>query len=159
MLPGDYFVARTDTIPGWFIRLFTRSKWNHAGILVSHKRTVEAFGRRVRFGRPTAYRTVLWSGETLTEVQRQKIIVEAIGDVGKGYGWADIIALGLWTWGIRWAWLDRIVANQKRLICSQLVAQCYADAGITLIPGKRPQQVTPGDLADHIRQRPIPTNW
>lgn len=39
----------------------------------------------------------------------------------------------------------------EKLFCSQLVARAYLDAKVSLVPGKAPEGVTPGDLALHAK--------
>jgi len=63
------------------------------------------------------------------------------------YGWEDYAALALHHLGLGTAMLRQSMANTKRMICSQFVDQCYADADVHLFRDNRwPGYVTPGDL-------------
>lgn len=97
----------------------------------------EALGGRTR---------VAYSNFDLTDVERRTIWNTAAASVGTPYSFMDYLAIA----GIRWFdnyRLENYVADTKHMICSQLVDQCYHNAGIELFPNRQPGDVAPGDLA------------
>jgi hypothetical protein len=147
--PGDYFVVKATGLVGAVIRLFTRSPYTHAGIVVDEAgTTVEALRSgaarsRMREG------YVLAGSLPLSDEQRQAIASAALGLLGTPYGALDIVALGLVSSGIRWGWLLRRVQRSDRLICSAAVDQAYRAAGVALFDDGRPvQMVTPAALGE-----------
>lgn len=92
---------------------------------------------------------VLWSSGkiALTAVQRRTIVQSAKRYEGTPYSFADYAALAARRLRIPAPGLKAYVASSGHMICSQLVDQCYADAGVQLFDDKRwPGYVTPGDL-------------
>jgi uncharacterized protein YycO len=97
--------------------------------------------------------TLLWSTRVieLSGEQREKIVNAAIGYVGVGYSAMDYFALVAHRFNLPLPGLRRYVETSKHMICSQLVDQCYRDAGVQLFKDERwPGYVTPGALADRV---------
>lgn len=148
MRPGDFALERDKGFVGWGIRLFTRSRWNHAKLIVDESgKTLEA----------------LASGAVYDKVLPTDIVVEAplsdsqragIPDIawlleGRPYAYLDIVALALAQFGIRPKWARRRLMNEDQLFCSQLVDYAWELAGFkAFADGRIPGDVTPGDLAD-----------
>jgi hypothetical protein len=150
---GSYVVVST---PGWrsrVIRLATRSWADHALIVVNDAGgIVEAEPGGVRLGHLTEY-----SGrraQTCTQgsaAQRQVVAKSALGMVGLRYDDLDIVDIGLGCIGIKWGWLERLVEQQKSIVCSQLVAKCGQIAGLDWSCGQKDLAlVTPGMLAARL---------
>lgn len=159
---GTVFVLRSGGILGWWIRLLTRSRVNHAGICLGNGRTVEAqaagavsreeqlAGQHVMFGDGFWQRV-----ETQAPGRCQQIADRAQRLLGRPYNYLDLIAL---AWACRrdptgppekpnW-WQQRVMDN-GRLICSQLVDLACDAAGVHLFTdGRLPGAVTPGDIAE-----------
>lgn len=148
--PGDYAVVRTGGFVGQMIRLLTRSRHNHAFIIVDEAgTTVEAFPSGAALGNVSKYRRLTVSRLDLPDASRAAVVQEALGLVGRGYGFLDILCLALLQFGIRPRLVRRRVARSGRLICSQLVDVAYLYAGVHLFnDGRQSQDVTPGDLAE-----------
>jgi len=146
-LPGDFGLVRTPDLMGALIRLGTRSPANHAFIYVGAGNIVEAApgGARVRSVAEYGDR-VRWSSIALTPAQRVLVVDAARSLVGRPYGFLDIAALALASFGLPTGWVERRVARCTGLICSQLVALAYEAAGIELSPGDTPATTTPADL-------------
>ena len=139
------------------IRLFTRSPWSHAFVVVSDRAIVEATPHGARIAALTDYNGSLVAfndEEPKDDAQRHAIVDAARKMIGTRYGFADIAALGLVGLGVRFRWLDRRVGREDRLICSQLVARAYAAAGLYLFDDRPAQAVTPGDLGLRLAIRP-----
>ena len=96
----------------------------------------------------------LWStGKiNLVDAQRQQIVASALACKGIPYGWADYFALAAHRFRIPIPHLRAYIASSKSMICSQLVAWCYEQAGIQLFSDERHWEgyVTPADLAELI---------
>lgn len=155
-LTGGYGVV---DIPGWFgwnIRLFTRSPFSHAFIVLDAVNGIilEARPEGARLSNLSEYaglRTEFSADRVDASVADLHRMAAAY--VGIGYGYLDIVLLGL-VLTLRWKprWLLTRVLDQHRMICSQLVAQFGAANGQ---PGwmcgqPDPQLVTPGMLAARI---------
>lgn len=153
--PGDFAVVKTHSLIAVLICAVTRSKVNHAFVWMGDGTIVEAMptgAQRVPLHYPP--QDLRWSSLPLTVAQRARIVDNAAQFVGLGYGFLDIVSVGLLQYGVRLAWVRRRVASSKRLICSQLVDTAYAFADVHLFTdGRLPMDVTPGDLAHLIESR------
>jgi cell wall-associated NlpC family hydrolase len=101
-----------------------------------------------------ADRPIAWSTGhiALTDQQRQAIVAAARGYIGVGYSFADYLSLALARFHLRLPFVKRYVASTGHMICSQLVDQCYQDAGVHLFADDRwPGDVVPADLGGLIR--------
>jgi hypothetical protein len=88
-----------------------------------------------------------WSDMSLTLEQKQAISAAAVRYKNVPYSFLDYLAIALHKWHIPVPGLKRYISSTKHQICSQLVDQCYKDAGIQLFhDGRWPGYVTPGDL-------------
>jgi hypothetical protein len=164
--PGDFAVVPVHGTVGKLIGLGEHLNgdqfdvWQHAFIYVGGARVeAEPGGARLRPTDPqvfgAAYPT-LWSSGVipLTTAQRTAICKAARGYLGVPYSGLDYLALAahrlhLWAPGLK-----SYVATSKHMICSQLVDQCYADAGVHLFTDNRwPGFVTPAALAGLITPR------
>lgn len=145
---------------GKVIRLATRSQVNHAFIVVDASHIVEArpTGAALKPISEYADHLVVFNDtEPLTDIERAGIVAQALAYAtrGVGYGFLDILALAITTFGVRWGWLARRVERDDRLICSQLVDRCYLAVGVHLFDdGRLSGQVTPGDLLLRDAQHP-----
>lgn len=158
--PGSYGVVRTGGFMGKVIRLATRSQVNHAFVVIDDTHIVEArpTGAKVKpLSEYDGLLVVYNDTEPIPGVVRHDIVAQALtyATRGVGYGFLDIFALALTTFGVRWRWLASRVERDDRLICSQLVDRCYLMAGVHLFDdGRLSGQVTPGDLLLRDAQHP-----
>ncbi|MFD0528968.1 hypothetical protein ACFQ1I_21760 [Kitasatospora arboriphila] len=85
----------------------------------------------------------------MTDGQRAAVVAAARGYIGVPYSAADYFALGAHRLRLPVGPLIKgYVASSRHMICSQLVDQCYLDAGVHLFSdGRWPGYVTPADLA------------
>ncbi|GAB2858391.1 hypothetical protein GCM10022221_67370 [Actinocorallia aurea] len=159
---GTFGLARIGGFVGFLVSLGQlligdASRYTHAFVVVGDGKVIEAMpsGARLaplsRFdGQPVAYSWAV----PLDDGQRKAITRAAIDLVGTPYGFGDYVALALARCGVSWGWLDRFLASNRTLICSQLVALTYAQAGVDLFADGRPMHtVTPGDLANVLIER------
>jgi cell wall-associated NlpC family hydrolase len=147
---GSYGVTATGGWAGWFIRLGTFSRYNHAFIVGPNGVIVEANPTGAEIGHISQYPKARYNLHTsLPDATREQIWRNAEALLGTKYGWLDILALSLRFFGLRWGWIEARIKRQDRLICSQLVTLAYARAGVHLFDdGRLAQDVNPGDLAD-----------
>ena len=153
--PGDYGIVRTGTLLGRFIRVFTKSRFNHSFIVIDDKGTIVESTREGAVITPEGvqkYPDARYNRlDQLTDADRLRIIVQAQRLVGTPYGFLDIFVLGLRQFGVNWEIINRKVSKSNKLICSQLVDLAYRRAGVKLFPEYRlPRDVTPGDLAERL---------
>lgn len=162
--PGQFAITSTG---GWAARVIqwvTRSPVNHAILCVAVSATgraycVEAQPSGARDVMADRYPDAIWSSIALTPKQQKTICAAGKAFVGRPYGWLDCAAAGYdslrtrwgWAWLPQWPWALRRLSSMKTMDCSQLVADAYALAGITLCEGELPCQVSPGDLLDVVR--------
>jgi len=151
--PGDFGVVKTSGIVGRLIRIGTASRWNHAFICVGEGIIVEANPTGVAISPSSKYPHIAWNQhDKLTAPVRDAIVELALKEVGKPYAFLDIAALFFRIVGLRFIkpnvfW--KKLAKQDSWFCSELVAHCYREAGLTLI-NKKDDLVTPGDLAERL---------
>ena len=74
--------------------------------------------------------------------------------IGTPYSWIDIACLTLQQlgWNVqrddgKLTALGKRISDDRRLVCSQLVALVYAQCGLPLFLDRGPGEVSPGDLA------------
>ncbi|NUR00868.1 MAG: hypothetical protein HOY79_31380 [Streptomyces sp.] len=161
-LPGDFGVVHIVGGVGLMIRV---GQWlngdgfadyEHAFVFVGDGQVVEAQPGGAHETALSDYdgRTLAWSTDKVpvTDQQRQDIVTAARSYIGVPYSFADYLSLTLARLHLRLPAVKRYVASTHHMICSQLVDQCYLDAGIHLFAdGRRPGDVTPGDLYKLIR--------
>jgi hypothetical protein len=129
--------------------------WEHAFLVLPGDRLIEAQPGGARIGQLAEYdgRPVVYlSPPGLVPDRRWAICDAAEQYVGVGYGWLDYLALAAHRFHLPVPGLRRYIANSRRMICSQLVDQAYADAGVPLFAdGRWPGYVTPADLFNRLK--------
>ena len=150
---GDFGLTKGKGLAMFVIRHATASRYGHAAVCVGlersgHVAVVEAMpdGARIREVSPDEF---VWSNLPLTEQQRRDVSAYALNCLGFPYDWKAIIGFAIRVWKARWSTGSDDHADDK-LICSELVAWCYREAGFDLAPGTAPGDVSPGDLADWL---------
>jgi len=177
-LPGDYFLVSFDgadpnlSDPAYWAQhggLIRIGQWlngngfdqyEHAAIYIGGGQIVEAQNTGTAYANVSKYANLdtFWSTGILkpTANQRSAIVAAARGYVGVPYSWPDYWALAAKRLNLGWLvpGLQSYVASTKHMICSQVVDQCWHDAGIELFQDKRwPGYVTPGDLYERLTGR------
>lgn len=163
-LPGDFAVIRMGGRVGRLIRI---GQWldgngfldyEHAFVLVDGGQVVQAQPGGADLGPVSTYgngQPILWSTGhiPLADEQRRNIVTAARGYLGVPYSAADYLALALHHLHLAGGpFIRDYVADSRHMICSQLVDQCYQDAGVQLFTDSRwPGYVTPADLAGLLR--------
>ena len=159
-LPGDFAVVHVGSGIGSLIRA---GQWlngggfadyEHAFVLVDEDQIVQAEPGGADLCPVSHFqdgRAIRWSTGriALTDDQRAAIVAAARHYIGTPYSAADYFALAAHHLHLPVGPLLRhYVADSRHMICSQLVDQCYQDAGVQLFNDHRwPGYVTPADLA------------
>lgn len=131
--------------------------YEHAFILVGDGEVVEAEPGGARQAPLAEYdgRPIRWSSSyiQLTNDQRAAIVAAARGYLRVPYSFLDYAALATRRFRVPGnSLLKGYVADTRHQICSQLVDQCYRDAGVNLFAdGRWPGYVTPADLDSLLR--------
>lgn len=137
VLPGCYGISRGLSITGDLIRPVTGSRPGHAFIYIGHGRVVEVAPPGVRIAPVASHPDALWNARfPLTGAQRQRICARALSLVGRPYDYPAYTGFALKVLKLRDdADLDPVFKADHWQVCSSMVADCYASAGIRLEPG------------------------
>ncbi|MFF4953440.1 hypothetical protein ACWC2K_05310 [Streptomyces chattanoogensis] len=152
-VPGDIGLTTISGVTGALIRL---GQWinkdgfadyEHVFLVLPDDRLLEAEPGGARIIPLSAYAgdEVLYvCPERLTERQRTAICDAATRYVGVPYSFLDYVAIAAHRFHLPVPGLRRYIAGTGHMICSQLVDQCYQDAGVHLFAdGRWPGYVTP----------------
>jgi hypothetical protein len=150
---GQVGIIRTHGLSSWVIRMFTRSHVNHMVIDVGDGLVSAEYPHVIKrdYGHFT---NIIWSRFEYTPAQITKITDFANTQLGKNYGWADDIAIGigLLTRQHTPHWLMRWLSNNGEWICSSLADASLRHAGIHLWDDDRPVgAVYPGSFENWFR--------
>lgn len=157
-LPGDLGLCRIGGPVGVAVSAGQRligsgSYFTHAFIYVGNGEVIQAQpggAKRILLAEALDGRKrVAFSDFSLTGAQRSNVVRAAVSYLDTPYSFADYLAIAE-ARIFHSDRLERYVGETGHMICSQLVAQCYADAGISLFPNRIPGDVAPGDLAKLI---------
>lgn len=160
--PGDYGLSTIGGHTGFWINIGMAiigdsSRYTHAFLVLDDGTVIEAMPHGAIISPLTKYATgAVFSSMDLTDLQRTHIVRHARTCLGVRYGFSDYLALALAHIGITPKRLKNYIANNGRMICSQLVDDVYARAGVHLFDdGRLPQDVTPGDLLYVLLNGPV----
>lgn len=155
---GQFVIDRRE----WKLNWRGRSPKSHVGIVVQVDeawgtvQVLEAMprGARYRWLQPEDYKTHSFIRLPLWDHERANIQSLAGAYTNKPYGFSDYLALALKHLGINFKWLDHYIANNGRMICSQLVDDILRQVGYHVFrDGRLSQDVTPGDLWFALKQQ------
>lgn len=162
--PGDFGLVRIPGGVGWLIRA---GQWvysgtfrdlEHAFLYIGEGRIIEAMPGGAQFNLLSAYdgREIVWSTGKLHDwtdetAQRANIVETAHKYIGTPYSFLDYGAMAAHRLHVPAPGLKRYIASTKHVLCSQLVDQCYADAGYQLFTdGRWPGYVAPSSLYEML---------
>ena len=139
--PGDILLSTQEAKASLAIRLFTRSRFSHAAIVLGDGMYAEAVGLGVRI---RSIRTIL--------APRLLVRRLASGDTTAAQRAADLarkyVHAGYWTSGAMLAMFRAARLDDRNLLfCSHLVARCYEEAGAAIVERTAPDKTTPASLA------------
>lgn len=137
VLPGCYGVSRGGGITGELIRHATESWAGHAFVYIGNGRIIEAAPPAVRVAPAASHPDAVWNtGYPLTDAQRMRICARAHALVGCPYDYPAYVGFALKVLKLRdGSELDPVFKADHWRVCSALVADCYAYAGLRLAAG------------------------
>jgi len=151
----DILMFKGSDLFSTLIRMFTWSKYSHAGILIRNgmNNTVgEALAKGFEindYGQGLTHMIEnnvvdVYRMPGLTQEQRDKILAYVNDSMGSDYDWFNIFQIAVFTITGEWVGKD----NPKKLICTEAVIRAFNKAGIRLVGNKPMYAVKPSDLAD-----------
>jgi hypothetical protein len=137
VLPGCYGVSHGGGITGELIRHATGSWAGHAFIYIGNGQIIEAAPPVVRVVPAASHPDAVWNVRyPLTNAQRDRICARARTLAGRPYDYPAYTGFALKVLKIGdGAELDPVFKADHWRVCSALVADCYAHAGIRLAAG------------------------
>lgn len=159
---GDFGLTKIRGLAGefvafgqWFVGDFAPVQ--HALVYVGNGLVVQAMPSGAELiPLEDASPVVKWSTGLvpLTDFQRARIAYEAKCLVGTPYSFLDYLSITLERLGMHTKLIRDRVASSGHLICSQLVVEAYARAGVHLFgPDTFPGDYTPGDLWKLLKEK------
>lgn len=127
----------------------THSEYAHAAIAISETEYIEAWWSGVRKTtlNPNDPRQIdIYVPITpLTDSQKAQIVGFAISKIGEGYNFLELAGFeieGMFHTN------KNIFRSTHRVICSQLVIECYKSIGIDLLPNIEEFSTEPGNISE-----------
>jgi hypothetical protein len=151
MITGQVgLVPADEKLRGRIVAWAMRSYWCHMIVAVSETHCVSAEPGGARVRPMSDYDEICWSKFPMRPSQRRRSVRFALSRIGVPYAWIDWFAVGvaLITRTKTPEWLRSFVADNDRLLCSQLADLSLQAAGIPVFFDERPAgAVTPGSFA------------
>ena len=134
VLPGCYGVSHGGEITGELIRHAPGSRAGHAFLYIGNGRIIEAVPPAVRVAQAASRPDAVWNVRyPLTDAQRARICARARALVGCSYDYPAYTGFALKVLKLDdGAELDPVFKADHWRVSSELVAYCYAHAGIRL---------------------------
>ncbi|MEV0280105.1 hypothetical protein AB0I22_27450 [Streptomyces sp. NPDC050610] len=155
-MPGDIGLTQISGTTGKLIRFGQWLNGNgfadyeHAFLVLPDERLLEAEPGGANVKPLSAYddsNVVYTCPDGMTDEQRGAVCEASGRYIGVEYSFLDFLAIATHRVHLPVPGLRRYVASTKHMICSQLVDQCYQDAGVHLFADRRwSGYVTPGAL-------------
>jgi hypothetical protein len=156
VLPGCYGVSHGAGITGELIRHATESRAGHAFVYIGNGQIIEAAPPAARVSPVASHPDAAWNARfPLTGAQRERICARARALVGCPYDYPAYVGFALKVLKLRdGAELDPVFKADHWRVCSALIADCYAYAGVRLGAGlKEPNLISPADLYNMIARQ------
>jgi uncharacterized protein YycO len=153
--PGCFGVSHGSGITGELIRHATESWAGHAFVYVGNGQIIEAEPPAARVSAADSHPDAVWNVRyPLTDTQRDDIVARAHALVGCPYDYPAYVGFALEVMKLASGQeLDPVFQQDHWRVCSALVADCYAYAGIHLEQGlPNPNLISPADLYNIIAQ-------
>ena len=134
VLPGSYGVSHAGGITGELIRHATGGWAGHAFVYVGDGKIIEAVPPAARVAPAASHPDAVWNVRfPLSDAQRDRICARAHALVGRPYDYPAYVSFALKVLKVRdGAELDPVFKADHWRVSSELVADCYAQAGIRL---------------------------
>jgi uncharacterized protein YycO len=153
--PGCYGVSHGSGVTGELIRHATESWAGHAFVYVGNGQIIEAEPPAARVSAADSHPDAIWNVRCeLTDAERDAIVARARALVGCPYDYPAYLGFALEVLKLRDGQeLDPVFRTGHWRVCSDLVADCYAYAGLNLEQGlPYPNLISPADLYNIIAQ-------
>ena len=153
--PGCYGVSYGSGITGELIRHATESWAGHAFVYVGNGQIIEAEPPAARVSAADSHPDAVWNVRyQLADAERDAIVARAHALVGRPYDYPAYVGFALEVLKLRDGQeLDPVFREDHWPVCSALVADCYAYAGLNLEQGLQyPNLISPADLYNIIAQ-------
>lgn len=153
---GCFGVSHGAGMTGALIRHATNSWAGHAFVYIGNGQMVQGVPPVADIVPAYIYPESVWnSREVISENARMAIIARAYALVGTPYDWPAYVGFGLELLHLRsGTQLDSVFRQDQWRVCSALVADCYAHAGILVeVNGQDPNLVSPADLYKRIESQ------
>lgn len=154
---GCYGVSHGSGLAGELIRHATESWAGHAFVYIGNGQIVEGWPPVARIATADSHPDAVFNAkEALTDDQQLQIVARAQALVGTPYDWPAYVGFALEILKLQSeTTLDEVLRQDHWRVCSALVADCYAYAGITIDTAlHNPNLVTPADLYNRLVQLP-----
>ena len=154
LTPGTFGVSHGSGLSGELIRHATESWAGHAFIYIGGDRLVEGTPPVARIAASNEYDDAVWAAKMpISPEQSAKLVARAHALVGVAYDWPAYVGFSLEVLGLRTgAQLDPVFKTDPARVCSGLVADCYAYAGMPLF-NVDVNLVSPAMLYDLIAEK------
>ena len=144
---GDILLAHNYGLFGWYVRLITKSYWNHCALYIGNNKIIDILGRGVRildykkyYENKVSHKFIRVKG--ITDYLRKKVCDHAKTFVGCKYNF----------------FLPLVIYNQVgAYTCSEFISKVFNDNGITLHPKSltiSPEDINESDLVYDIDNPP-----
>jgi len=156
VLPGCYGVSHGGGITGELIRHATGTWAGHAFVYIGNGQIIEAAPPVVRVAPAASHPDAVWNVRyPLANAQRARICAGARALAGRPYDYPAYTGFALKVLRIGdGAELDPVFKADHWRVCSALVADCYAYAGIRLEAGRKaPRPLSPAVLCEMIARQ------
>lgn len=141
MQAGDIVFVRSKGVLPTLIRLWDKGYYSHVAVAVSDKHIVEAqYGRTINFV-PLEYDNYTVVRPTLTPIQRDLVVHNAIDLVGVKYDYKEILGIMLKR--------RKKLNDPKALICSEVVNYLMYHVGYI----QKLHNYTPNELFTYFKNR------
>ena len=161
--PGDFAVVSSGGRAGMLVSAMEEiaydhsTHWDHAFIYAGDGRIVQAMPSGAENAPLGTYGYSIWSTGILSPSAAQRTAIVAAADryaaAHTGYSFLDYAAIAAHRFGVPAPGLRAYIAGTGHQICSQLVDQCWHDAGYQLFSdGRWEGFVSPYDLGTLLQQ-------
>ena len=143
LAPGDILLFLPDGTPGArAIELLTHSRYHHVALVDGRNTLIDAMPQGVRHTLLDSHPVIAVRPDVTPEA-RKRAVEWARAQVGRAYDERGLLLIEL-DHMLPFLHLER--PRQHHFSCASFVAEAYDAAGVALIPGRRWEDLVPGDF-------------
>jgi hypothetical protein len=150
---GSIIFVKTSSPISWIIRKVTKSPWSHCCISLNDNNDIiiEADVFKKVSVKKNPYKKYEVVDVEINDSQRQQLLFFLHSKINVKYDYIYILGILLRLLKLRKndMWSDK----KNRLMCSELTDDAFASIGIDLVPNRKFDNVTPGELYDALKER------